>query len=186
MSDQILTLVIKVDDHKQNETSKKIQQFLIDNDIIKNEKKDNTLQGHGFVPGGTLSYFSDEDPEDYGVFSLITNGVLFIEEQRSFHDYSDIISFKCPTCKTETRLEKNEELKSFWNKIHQYDEGSIVTLNCPKCLIDHSIDQYDYMEQLAFGNIGIEFYNWPPISDSCKKELEEVANSKINVVCSHL
>jgi hypothetical protein len=188
MSDQLQILVIDVNDSLQNDTAKRICQYLLENAIISNEKADNVYggDGFGFVPGSNIEKFSDEDPDDYGLNDLITNGVAIIEERRAYHDYSDIIAFKCPACSAETQMEAGEDLKLFWNKVHAYGNGTMASINCPSCNSEHAINQYDYMGQLAFGNVGIEFYNWPPISNSCKEEIEKTINSKVNVVFSHL
>lgn len=55
-------------------------------------------------------------------------------------------------------------------------------MTCPSCNSIAPITEFNFEPVWAFGELGISFWNWPPLKKEFIDEVEEVINKKVKIV----
>jgi hypothetical protein len=82
----------------------------------------------------------------------------------------------CPKCGS---TENAEELfaEQLSDCIGKWVEGEAAIAVCPACSKASSIDEWDFGEFIALGNLSITFWNWPPLKLGVREMFEEITGA---------
>lgn len=116
------------------------------------------LAGTGYPPGPRYHDAVTTAGGDR-VLSLRTNGVAVVTGRTVFHgDPGADVS--CPGCGTPVRF-----AEVIAPAIGEWHAGAgNGSRPCPQCGTRHALNEWDWQPPWAFGYLGVEFWNWPPLS----------------------
>jgi hypothetical protein len=143
-----------------------IRAWLITECIIDAIESDCVLSGLGHAPGPRLDKAVDENDIDrYAVRRLRTNGLKIVSERTVFA-YS-LESVSCAHCRDEIEFRGPvSDAVDAW-----YSTGRTATIECPRCTAEQPVTELEYYPAMALGNLGFEFWNWPPLKASFLESL---------------
>jgi hypothetical protein len=135
-----------------------VVEWLISEGIIGSEMTDNVL-------GSDLGYPPGPNNEKAGgdkVPHLWTNGMHVITGRTVFHPMQGEVSLICSECGE--RLQWSDE----WSDAvgEWYDRKGQGLLACVRCGHTKPITEWRHDPPWAFGNLGFQFWNWPPLTES--------------------
>lgn len=152
---------------------------LQDRRIISTELTDCTLGAPGYPPG---SNYAEGCGPDHGSFPrFAVNGVRAITERTVFDTGANGVELMCPCGSSNDGGEEYFEAVSAW---HGGNEGALFT--CPHCRKTRRLVDWDGPWAFGFGHLGIEFSNWPPLSDRFVASLAELLGHRVRVVYCHI
>jgi hypothetical protein len=157
-----------------------IREWLAKEGIIEDAPSDSALAGPGYRPGlGCLAAVSRGD----GIWrELLTNGLGIRIGRQVFEASGNEIELQCANCCAEFCP------KAPWfEAVDQWDQGDdAVTFECPSCGRQDLLSNWRGPFPWAFGNLGFEFWNWPPLSDEFLRRLSERLGHRTLVVWRHV
>jgi hypothetical protein len=86
----------------------------------------------------------------------------------------------CPNCRTTTDLSDEDADDTVWPRfaaaISDWQDGTAdADVTCPACARDVPLDAWIWADdRLAVGRLGLEFWNWPELSDDFRARLAAV------------
>ncbi len=141
--------------------------------------------GKNFI---TASIFQEEDARimnlNYNSFSnLVTNGLqISIGHDAVFNPTGEGSGGRCPVCSNksvDTQTPENNLSQAIEEWIEGKSEG---LLKCEFCQQTSSISQWDFGNDMAFGNLIFTFWNWPDLSDVFISDISKTLGSRVQVL----
>jgi len=138
--------------------------WLVGSGIVEREGSDSALGDIGHRPG--RNYRSAIEDTSYVRFlTLRTNG-LAIRTGRTFFDAGENypLELHCDIC--HYQIKSKSESSVFLDKVRPWCEGDDqVTFACPRCGQARPLREWRGPWQWGFGYLGLEFWNWPTLSE---------------------
>jgi len=133
----------------------------------------------GYPPGP--KYLDIIDGEDFGLLKLRTNGLAVITERQVFPaGGGQIDEIACPHCGA-------DNTEADWaDAIERWDKRQADNLQCGECRKEASIVDYIFRPFWGFGDLGLEFWNWPNLTPKFLSDLKEVMGCDIAVIRGRL
>jgi len=143
--------------------------------------------GRGYAPGPDAGdAWTGDVPEGESTFELISalggGGVLVRAERLIVHagDSGEAV-FVCPGCSRELELSTCSKAISQW-----LDQSGPATVSCKGCRKSSHLLDFETRPQWGFGNLSLEFWDWPPFSRKFIHQMSQVAGHQLVVVDYHL
>lgn len=164
------------------EAEARLTAWLIERGVISDTKTDCVLGAPlGHPPGPNYGYavgHSGRAPE------LWTNGVE-VRLGRSVYYTLDLEGVTCPRCgHHEALLDGGGRWHSaFSDTIGEWLDGGTGLVDCVHCHAVHELNDWDWgAYPFAFGELGLRFWNWEPLSDQFVADVSHVLGHR--VVCN--
>ena len=126
-----------------------------------------------------------EEPEDESAANFLDLGLngLEIEVGRTvFHSGGNGTELRCEACEHEFDPgDKWGDAVDAW-----YEGDDEVTFPCPSCGEARRLPEWRGPWQWGFGNLGFQFWNWPPLSDEFIDAVSEKLGHRTVLVRMHL
>lgn len=158
-------------------TVERLREWMISQQIIVADRTNCVLSKKtGHSPGKNYALATNEP--DSNLLKLRINGVAFITERTVFYSMTGENILVCAECKQ--RFESNDD----WSKAvgEWYHGNGPGILPCEHCGARAAITQWQHDPPWAFGYVGIEFWNWPPLRENFLRALEEVVDHRFCLV----
>lgn len=152
-----------------------LRQWMISQKIIATGTSDCVLSSSpGHAPAE--NYIIAVQESDPSFLKLRTNGATFIAKHTVFFGGAGSTELVCSTCAG--RFKGGD---SWTNAINEwYDHSGNGILACELCATKLPITEWQHDPPWAFGNAGVEFWNWPPLR---RDFIEKVGNILKHRVC---
>ena len=180
MSDHSISIVPKLSNYPNNQQkANEILTWLVSKDIVKSELSDcilSTNKGYAISEGARqITNMPDTLP-----YNLITNG-LEITTKRQVFDTGEHGMDECiyPNCKKNIASED-------WIFLSDWYEQKIDNLTCPLCKIATNIQQFTFLPEWGFSDLGFTFWNWPDLSEEFITEFKQKLGCKILIIYTHI
>lgn len=130
--------------------------------IIEREPSDCILgEGEGYAPGPRWGA-AVAAPGDDAFLRLRTNGLRVRTGRQVFDAAGNGIELTCAGCGVTS--EPGAEWFGAVGRWHEGDDGAAFT--CPSCKVPRRLTDWRGPRPWGFGCLALEFWNWPPLSDS--------------------
>ena len=163
--------------------------WLIAEGVIEQEISDSVLASTGGHRPGR-NYGAALEPEvvqmvqskNYSFLGLLTNGVHCVVGRTVFDAGGNGIELQCNVCASVFKPDDS------WSDAVQewYDENDGASFPCPLCGQPTLLTEWRGPRPWAFANLGVEFWNWPPLSTGFIHALSEKLGHRIIYVRQHL
>lgn len=174
-----------VSEEEAKKLSKVILNWLIKEKIIKNELKHCVLhsKNFGYIPGKNFLKATDldEDPLsanlNYKSFSKeLINGLEVITKRHMTYDYGRRMDeILCPECNM-----SREPDKVWGNAITEWLEyKGLGLILCPHCNNESSVIKWKHIEEVGYGVLTFNFWDWAPLSSDFIEEFSKKLNHKL-------
>jgi len=132
----------------------------------------------GFLPGPQAMQAVDEtDLDDF--FKLRTNAFHVIVGRTIFFAYPGPQLVRCPNCGYDAVANN----KSSWQvALNAWKNEQPSGFQCKNCYMNLSVEKWIYDPIWAFGNLGLKFWNWPPLKSEFVEEMSLLLEHEITVV----
>jgi hypothetical protein len=172
---------IEVSAERAPELASIIRAWLVREQIVKQEQSDSVLDGTGHRPGINYRAAINMD-EDYDFLHLWTNGVKIAVDRQVFHAWGNGIELQCDACGV--CFEPDD---SWFDAARAWFNGdNLASFPCPSCGRRAPLKEWRGPWPWGFGNLGLEFWNWPPLSDSFIRALARKLGHRTIVVRQHI
>jgi len=154
--------------------------WMVARGVIVPERTDCVLEsdlGHAPGPGASRAH----EPRHKLVW-LRTNGVTVSTGRRVFHAGASGIALECSACGD--AFEPGEEWVEAVGRWYEGDDD--VSFMCPTCGMADRLQYWEGEWRWAFGNLGITFWNWPPLAEPFIQALATHIRSPLTVVLGRL
>ncbi len=180
MSDSYLTIVPDaVESDEAEALAEFVLDYLVSRRIVRQEPSDCAL-GLGHAPGTRFQEAIEGD--DFGLKSLLTNGMEVIIERSVFHNgFNGLERIDCPSCGADVHDTPWGNWLDEWFRNTGKDR-----MACPNCKVQRSITEYTFHPIWGFGNLGFKFWNWPPLQMEFIREIERLVKRPVKVVMGRL
>jgi hypothetical protein len=150
--------------------------FLIERQIILPDPIDVVLDSEeGYPPGPRYLDAVGGDPPP-GLLKQTTNGVE-VALGRNVFWADEPQAVMCPHCGYNMVRKKWEEAIDAW-----YRQTGEDGLTCAQCDRTSSVVTYRFEPVWAFGEVGLTFWNWPPLRESLIADLAQHLGRKLRLV----
>lgn len=149
-------------------------EWLVAEEIVSAETKDCVLGADaGHSPGP--QYIKATGKTDPHLLRLWSNGLVVVSKRTVFHSGQGGFDLICSAynSKFEPPQRWGDALNE-WFK--QSGSGDLV---CPVCGTSRSIVKWQHDPPWAFGELGFEFWNWPPFTEAFVRAFENRMGSRI-------
>ena len=159
------------------EVAARLRDWMISKEIIVAATSDCVLsRGGGHAPGKNYTLAAEKPASS--LFETRPNGVSFIAERTVFYSAGNEIALVCAACgKGFGSNDSWDAAVGNWFKEH----GSGL-LACPHCGVEAPITEWPHDPPWAFGNVGLEFWNWPPLKPEFLKALGDLTGHRFRLV----
>lgn len=138
----------------------------------------------GYAPGPRYA----DACESTGRESLLNtnpNTLAIITIRTIYYNCPGDLDVPCAACDT------NFSDDEMWNRYTDvlgdlYDHGTIGTLKCPKCETERSILEWQRDGPMVIANLGLEIWNWPPLSKEFLARIERIIGSEVRYLFGKL
>ena len=159
-----------------------VLEWLVDRGIVERGLSDCVLgnDGQGHAPGPDLEAVVEGDTAT--TRRLWTNGLAIVIGRTIFDNGSNDIELQCPNCsRTFEPADDWGDAAIAWV---EGDDG--VRYSCPTCGQDQAIQDWADPWPWGFGNLGIEFWNWPPLRVEIIESVSARVPGRVRLVRQHL
>jgi len=179
MGDYYQTAVdLDADIQSAEATALRLCDWMISQEIIVGSQTDCVLGDYlGHAPGKNYTLAAKEAYPP--LFELRTNGVAVIAKHSVFYSVGvgDII-LVCAACGK--RFGSND---SWSAAVENWQTGNGPSiLPCERCGAAAPITEWQHDPPWAFGNVGVEFWNWPSLREDFLNALGEVVGHRFRLV----
>jgi hypothetical protein len=159
-------------------TAARLRDWMVSQQIIVADQSGCVLGNHlGHAPAKNYTIAAKE-PYPF-LFELRTNGVAFIAKHTVF--YSAGIGETTLVCSACGRKFGSNEAWS--TALDEWFKGNGQgVLPCEHCGAEAPITEWRHDPPWAFGNVGVEFWNWPSLREDFLKALGEVVGHRFRLV----
>jgi hypothetical protein len=112
------------------------------------------------------------------LFKLKTNGARFIAKRTVFYSAGNSNDLVCSNCGG--RFEGQESWSDAVNE--WFENKGFGLLACAHCRVKFPITEWRHDPPWAFGNAGIEFWNWPPLRQEFVTKVGDVLRHRVRLV----
>jgi hypothetical protein len=190
-----------------------VRAWLVGEQIVKQEESDSVLGGAGHRPGinhraairidtdnkarlqrlleaamvshawrAALEEAIEGPAYDESFLGLWTNGVKFAVGGRVFDAGGNGIELECDACGVSFEPDNSwYDAAGAW-----FDGDDLVSFPCPSCGQQPLLTEWHGPWPWGFGNLGIEFWNWPPLSDDFTEAITRQIGHRTVMVRLHL
>jgi hypothetical protein len=145
----------------------RIRDWLVGQEIIVGNLTDCVLGGggKGYPPGANFERVVDG--EENHTRTLRTNGLAIVIGRTLFGPGQGGFELICRQCGLRTNGGQTwGDAVSEW-----YKGRGTGRFACPRCAHAEPVTEWTYDPPMGFGNLGFEFWNWPPLKNSFIAEL---------------
>jgi hypothetical protein len=137
-----------------------VRAWFIDEGIIEREKSDSVLgSSAGHRPGP--SYRAAVKTEENSFLDLRTNGVAFVVGRTVFDRGGNGIELRCDACASVFEPDSSwSDAVSAW-----FYGDNLANFPCPSCGHRTLLTDWHGPWPWGFGNLGLQFWNWPPLCE---------------------
>ena len=158
-------------------------QFLIAREIVLPDSTDCILGDGGGYPPGPASDSVVQEPQRYSHYkTLKTNGVQVIAKRTFFYGWTDF-PIQCPKCGAD-----HKSHHYVWgDAVDQWyhgDDGAL--LRCTACGNATRVTEWEYRGQVAFGDLGFTFWNWPVLREDFVAEFSLMMQRCVASLCGKI
>lgn len=162
-----------------------VRRDLIARGIIEARTGDNVLgASSGHYPGPAAHLALDEPAleTDHDFRSLAVCGVTFDVDRNVFHTGGNGIELRCDGCGDSIQDDEAyiEAIDAWWEGADEIDYA------CPACGFAQPLRLWDGPYAFGFGNLGIQFYNWPPLSAEFVRSIAALLGRRVRHVHQHI
>jgi len=160
--------------------------WLVGNGVVEREGTDSVLGGLGHRPGRSYRNALEPGENDTGFLTLRTNG-LEIRTGRTVFDAGGNypLELDCDACQYQVR--SKSESSAFLDRAVSWDKGDDrVTFACPRCGQARPLREWRGQFQWGFGYLGLEFWNWPPLSEEFIQSVTRQLRHRTVLVRRHI
>lgn len=145
--------------------------------IVSLESSDCVLgEGYGYAPGP--KYQKAVGKLDPMLLQLQINGLKVIPKRTVFDAGGAGFSLECPTCSTAF-----DEVAGWGDSVGEwFEQSGTALLQCPKCHASNPVLKWKHDPKYAFGNLGFEFWNWLPFTDTFIEQVRSRLGHRIVIV----
>ena len=121
----------------------------------------------GYPPGS--NYLEAVEEQDGGFLDLWTNGLDIIVGRTVFDSGQGGFQLICGQCSSRVDYagpSKWSDAVEEW-----YDGKGAGIFVCPICNYSQAITEWQFDPPWGFGNLGLTFWNWPPLKENFVKEM---------------
>jgi hypothetical protein len=161
-------------------TSERMLAWLVAEQVVLAETTDCVLGDAGYPPGPQcVKATGKTDPH---FLHLRTNGLAVVSNRTVFHSGQGRFELVCSACNS--RLKPPDR----WGDAVQewFEQSGSGDLACASCGVSQSVDHWRHDPPWAFGELGFEFWNWPKLTETFRREFEERLGSRIVYVYGKL
>lgn len=182
MSDNAQIVVdTEVSAEQAPELANVVRTWLVGEQIIEQEESDSVLGGAGHRPGISYRAAIQED-KDFDFLNLWTNGVKFSVGRQVFDAGGNGIELRCDACGVSFEPDDSwSDAAGAW-----FSGDDLVSFPCPSCSQQALLTEWRGPWQWGFGNLGVEFWNWLPLSDNFIQTMTRKLGHRTVVVRLHL
>jgi hypothetical protein len=130
-------------------------------------------EGH---PPGPRYVEACEDIDSWGELYGVTDrhGVSIITRRRVYHNCQREFEYTCAGCSARFNFESDEDARQAYTEAigDWYESGSPGSFACPKCGVERSIVEWQRDGPLVLAYLGIEIWEWPPLSKAFLARIE--------------
>ena len=158
-----------------------VRAWLVGEQIIEQEESESVLSGTGHRPGMNYRAAIKLDLDTFlGVGGV--NGVKFAVGRQVFDAGGNGIELECNVCGVS--FEPND---SWYHAAGAWFDGDdLVSFPCPSCGQQALLTEWRGPWPWGFGNLGIEFWSWPPLSDDFIQAITRKLGHRTVIVRLHL
>jgi hypothetical protein len=159
-------------------TAARLRDWMVSQEIIVADQSDCVLGDHlGHAPARNYTLAAEKPYPP--LFGLRTNGVAFIAKHTVFYSVGiGEITLVCSACGR--RFGSNDSWSAALDE--WYEGNGQGVLPCEHCGAEAPIAEWQHDPPWGFGNVGVEFWNWPPLREDFLKALAEVAGHRFRLV----
>lgn len=156
--------------------------WLIDRQVIAAEPTDCVLgEPEGHAPGAN-HHRAHGLVSAAGFLGLATCGVTVNVERRVFDTGGNGVELRCPSCGFE-----GEGSDEYFGAVQTWAEGEDdAPYACPACGAERALRHWSGEFAFGFGALAVTFWNWPHLTDSFVRELEQAVQSQATLVRQRL
>ena len=183
MSDDAQVIVdIDASEAEATRLAEEVRAWLTAQGIIAQGPSDCVLEGDGYEPGPRFGIAVEPGDLDGEFLRLATNGVCLRAGRGVFDPGSNGTELRCGACGVV--FEPGDD----WiDAVGAWASGDDeVTFACPACHRPERLAEWRGPWSWGFGNLGLEFWNWPPLSDAFVRAVGERLQHRVVLVRSHL
>jgi hypothetical protein len=177
--------------HDAPALARKLIDSMIGQRIIRAERTDCALGSTGYPPGENveeaLAMWTPEstpgvrlplDQVASQLRSMALNGVVAVIHRTVFHNFGaglDVV--RCPLCQA-------NDLESDWSEAvsRWYHGDDLAAFQCTFCNEESPITDWIFDPPWAFGNLGFEFWNWPPMRRTFIEKVASILGHRVVLV----
>lgn len=168
MGDWFQTIVDEEASAEEAETlANEIRDWLVGRGIIQATLTDCVLEGdgRGYPPGPNFEEAISPGAHHH-FLHLRTNGLHLGIGRTVFHSGQGETTVVCPKCQAPL-----DDHTKWVATIEEWYEGKTALLRCPRCNASTPITGWVFDPPWGLGNLGFNFWNWPPLKDEFVSEL---------------
>jgi hypothetical protein len=159
-------------------TVNRLRDWMISQEIIVPEETDCVLGSErGHAPG--KNYARAVNWESPMLLKTVPNGVEFVAKHSVFYSCGVAeTTLTCPKCGQKSgHSDAWSDAVAGW-----YEKNGLGLLACQRCGIATPITDWPHEPPWAFGNVAVEFWNWPQLSDVFLKSVSELTGHRFRLV----
>lgn len=150
--------------------------FLIERQVILPDRIDNVMDAEeGYPPGPQYQQAVQQDPPS-DLRKQTTNGVE-VSLGRNVFWADEPTAVQCPHCGHNMVKRKWEKAIDAW-----YRQAGGDQLTCDHCGKSSSVVEYEFEPTWAFGEVGLTFWNWPPLHPGFLSQMSQQLGRPLRVV----
>jgi hypothetical protein len=175
MSDSYCSIVpFQTYSYAAETAAKKLVQILAERKVIHPTLSSCILNGEGYPPAENYAEITERRDDAFLKQSI--NG-LEVKTGRQVFPASGLDKVLCPKCAHNIIRDNWPDLIKEWTH-----KTGPAKFRRPQCHTSHVIADYVFEPEWAFGELGLTFWNWPPLKDSFLKEIEVISGSRLKVI----
>lgn len=147
-----------------------VRQWLVERGIVGPAATDCVLGAdEGYPPGP--NFLLAIDGPDHRLREMSVNGLQIVVGRTVFDSGQGDIRIDCPGCGK--AIDDSDALEEGGRAIGEWYDGEEGMLRCPHCGGEAPVTECLFDPPWGFGNLGFQFWNWPPLHKTFVVELTE-------------
>jgi len=182
LSDNAQILVdVEVSVERASELASVVRAWLVDEGIIEQEQSDSVLADTGGHRPGR-NYRAAVKTDEDAFLCLSTNGLAIVVGRRVFDAGGNGIELRCNACAEAFEPDDSwSAAVSTW-----FDGDNLASFPCPSCGHRTRLAEWRGPWPWGFGNLGLQFWNWPPLSEEFIHTVTQKLGHRTVMVWQHI
>jgi hypothetical protein len=161
---------------KAAEVGERLRQWLLREEVLLPDLDDEQAHMAGPKAGLTTSALWGESPAGGPDPHLTAAANLIVGRNIYWSEWGH--NLYCPVCQYTFEPEDDEALEA----MAQWQRGEPAReVGCPDCELRKPLTDWD--SDFGYGNLGIEFWDWPPLAYWFVHRVQRLTDSRITVAC---